>query len=115
MDRIASALAAIILTAFFAAALAAVEHPPIPRFAPNESPEGRARSDSDTQLIATASNPPAFADVDKNGDDLIDSQEAIVIGIPFSMLDLNGDGNVTRSEYSLTTARFPQESAIELE
>ena len=64
--------------------------------------------------MGTASNPPSFAKADTNHNNLIDPNEATAIGIPFSVLDQDHDGIVTRYEYNVATAHYYHRSAIKL-
>ena len=59
------------------------------------------------------STPPSFAAADTNEDGEIEPNEAKAIGIPFSALDMNGDGVVTHSEYDIATAPYYSRAAIE--
>lgn len=78
---------------------------------------GGARPGGETQrpYAYGASNPPPFSEADANGDYLISPEEIIAFGIPFSDLDQNKDGNVTRDEYLTGTALYgAHDSQIEL-
>ena len=61
-----------------------------------------------------ASNPPPFEVADVNGNGVIEPNEVSSVGVPFSMLDRDGSGTVSRVEYMNSTAQYAVPDGDEL-